>query len=134
MHEWALAEAVVSAASKLAGERGLGKITLVKIRVGELQQIDLEVFKFALSQIAEKLLPEAGFEISVERAEFRCRACGRTWRFRGEELDHEIREAIHVIPEVAHAFLKCPRCGSPDFEVVKGRGVWIESIAGERRG
>ena len=134
MHEWALAEAVVSAASKIAGERGLGKITLVKIRVGELQQIDLEVFKFALSQIAERILPEASFEISVEKAEFRCRVCGRTWRFRGEELDPEVREAIHVIPEVAHAFLRCPRCGSPDFEVVRGRGVWIESIVGERLG
>ena len=131
MHEWALAEAVVSAASKLAEEQGLKRVKLIRLRVGELQQIDLEVFKYALDQIAKESLPEARFEIVVENAEFRCRVCNKVWRFRRDELDPSIQEAIHVIPEVAHAFLRCPSCGSSDFEVVRGRGVSIESMAGE---
>ena len=131
MHEWALAEAVISAASKLAEERGLKRVKLIRLRIGELQQIDLEIFKYALDQIARERLPEARFEMTVEDAEFRCRVCGRVWRFRRDELDPSVQEAIHVIPEVAHAFLKCPSCGSSDFEVIKGRGVSIESMVGE---
>ena len=40
------------------------------------------------------------------------------------------REAIHFVPESAHAFLRCPACKSPDFEISKGRGVWVERITG----
>jgi hydrogenase nickel incorporation protein HypA/HybF len=41
-------------------------------------------------------------------------------------------EAIHFIPEVAFVHARCPKCGSPDFEILKGRGVSIASIKGER--
>jgi len=132
VHEWALAEAVVSTVSKIAEEKELRKVDEVKVKIGELQQIDLEAFRFALHQISRQYSIEADFEIESEEAEFRCRACGYTWPFSKEELDPDVREAVHVIPEVAHAFIKCPRCGSPDFEIVKGRGVWIESVLGER--
>jgi hydrogenase nickel incorporation protein HypA/HybF len=33
---------------------------------------------------------------------------------------------------MAHVYLKCAKCGSPDFEVIKGRGVWLSTIKGER--
>ncbi|MCF3652901.1 MAG: hydrogenase nickel incorporation protein HypA [Aigarchaeota archaeon] len=130
MHEWALAEAVVSTISRIASEKGLGEVIEVTIRIGELQQIDLDAFKFALEQLSSQYSIRAKFEFREERAEFRCRVCGETWPFKKEDLGPDISEAIHVIPEVAHAFLRCPRCGSPDFEVVRGRGIWIESIRG----
>jgi hydrogenase nickel incorporation protein HypA/HybF len=41
-----------------------------------------------------------------------------------------VQENIHFIPEVAHVYVKCPRCESPDFEVLKGRGVWINKVMG----
>ena len=44
----------------------------------------------------------------------------------------DVREAIHFVPEIAHTYIKCPKCGSPDFEVVQGRGVWLESIKGAK--
>ena len=40
-------------------------------------------------------------------------------------------EAIHFIPELAHAFLECPSCQSPDFELLQGRGVSIGAIEGD---
>ena len=51
MHEWALAEAVISTASQLAEKEGLKEITEVKIKVGELQQVELDIFEYALSQL-----------------------------------------------------------------------------------
>jgi hydrogenase nickel incorporation protein HypA/HybF len=130
MHEWALAEAVIAAASEAAKKEGLREVTEVRIRVGELQQIEQEVFKFALSQLKKAGLESARFRIEKVRAKLRCRACGHTWIFSKERLDEGTIEAIHFVPEVAHAYVKCPRCGSPDFEVLEGRGVWLLSIKG----
>lgn len=132
MHEWALAEAVVSTLSKIAEREGLKKISEVDIRIGELQQIDVEAFRLALTEAARRISGEVKFNIEFERAEFRCGVCGIEWPFKTEILDADVKEAIHVIPEVAHVFLKCPRCGSSDFEIVKGRGVWVKGIKGER--
>ena len=49
-----------------------------------------------------------------------------------ELRDDDAAEAIHFVPELAHAFMRCPDCGSPDFEVAAGRGVAISGIEGER--
>jgi Zn finger protein HypA/HybF involved in hydrogenase expression len=31
---------------------------------------------------------------------------------------------------MAHVYIKCTECDSPDFEVTQGRGVWLETIKG----
>jgi len=131
MHEWALAEAVISTVSQLAEKEGLNEVTEVKLKVGELQQIELDVLKFALSQLkTSKLLKNARFNIETVKAELKCRVCGYEWIFRKEKIDEDVAEAIHFIPEMAHTYIKCPNCGSPDFEIVRGRGVWLESVKG----
>ena len=40
-------------------------------------------------------------------------------------------ESIHFVPELAHAFLRCPDCDGADFEVVAGRGVVLQELEGE---
>ena len=82
---------------------------------------------------AEPRLAAAKITLEIERARFRCRVCDRCFGLpeTGEQSDDEA-EAIHFIPELAHAFLRCPGCASPDFEVVEGRGVVIYSMEGER--
>jgi len=134
MHEWALAEAVIAAASQIAEKEGLKEVTEVKIKVGELQQIELDILEFALLQLKPAKFENAGFSIEVARAEFKCRVCGRKWIFKKEKLDESIAEAIHFVPEIAHTYIKCPKCGSPDFEILEGRGVWLESIKGVKQG
>ncbi|KON26228.1 hydrogenase nickel incorporation protein, partial [miscellaneous Crenarchaeota group archaeon SMTZ1-55] len=51
MHEWALAEAVVSTVLEIADREGLREVLDVRIEMGELQQVDREIFDFALSQL-----------------------------------------------------------------------------------
>ena len=130
MHEWALAEAVISAASEAARKEGLREVTEVRIRVGELQQIEQDVLEFALSQLKKAELESAEFKIVKARAKLRCRACGHTWIFSKEGLDESTVEAIHFVPEIAHVYVKCAKCGSPDFEVLEGRGVYLLSVKG----
>jgi hydrogenase nickel incorporation protein HypA/HybF len=133
MHEWALAEAVIAAASEIARKEGLKEVREVKIKVGELQQIELDILEFALSQLKPAKFKHTKFSIEVAKAELKCRVCGRKWFFKKEKLDESTAEAIHFIPEIAHTYIKCPKCGSPDFEILQGRGVWLESVKGVKQ-
>jgi hydrogenase nickel incorporation protein HypA/HybF len=132
MHEWALAEAVLVAASETAEKGGLKRVSEVRLKVGELQGIDMEILGFALQQLRKDRFKNAEFSIETVKARLKCRACGHTWVFDKANVDEGMAEAIHFVPEVAHAYVKCPKCGSPDFEVAEGRGVWLASIKGER--
>jgi hydrogenase nickel incorporation protein HypA/HybF len=131
MHEWALAEAVISAACEVAGKHKIRQIAEVKVRVGELQAIELDVFRFALSQLKRDKLVNTKFVIRSGKARLKCRVCCQEWIYDKRKLAEKAMEAIHFIPEVAHAYVKCPKCGSPDFEIVDGRGVWLQSVKGE---
>jgi len=132
MHEWALAEAVISTVSQIAEKEGLKEVAEVEIKVGELQQIERDILEFALSQLKTLKLKNVKFHIKTVKAELKCRVCGHKWIFRKEKMNEEIAEAIHFVPEIAHTYIKCPKCGSPDFEILKGRGIWLESVRGLR--
>ncbi len=132
MHEWALAEAVIMAAKQIAEKEKLKEVREVNIKIGELQQVERDIFRFALSQLKPVSFKNAKFHISTAQTTLKCRVCEHTWLFSESKLDENIAEAIHFVPEVAHAYIKCPKCGSPDFEVAEGRGVWLENIRGVR--
>ncbi len=136
MHEFALAEAVVRAALETADRNGLGRLTRIVVRIGELQSIEREVFEFALREVipvSEPRVAAARIDLERESARFRCRPCGREFGLADAEgpADEDESEAIHFIPELAHAFVHCPGCGSPDFEVTAGRGVLLRLLEGE---
>jgi hydrogenase nickel incorporation protein HypA/HybF len=133
MHEWALAEAVIAAALQEAEKEGLKEVREVKIKVGELQQIELDILEFALSQLKPAKFKDAKFSIEVAKAELKCRVCGYKWFFKKEKMDENAAEAIHFVPEIAHTYIKCPKCRSPDFEILEGRGIWLENIKGVKQ-
>lgn len=131
MHEWALAEGLVRYLSSVVGDK---KLKSVKIGLGELQSVDEEVLKFALTE----LMRAKGYEFSEDSlvfvrrpAKFWCRKCGYSWSLDDVSLGDDEKEAIHFVPEVIHAYLLCPRCGSRDFEVVEGRGVEVLEVITE---
>jgi hydrogenase nickel incorporation protein HypA/HybF len=130
MHEWALAEAVITAALEIAEKEGLKSISEIKVKIGELQQIETDIFEFALSQLKSDKLKDTKIVITTAKAELKCRACNTKWLFEKENVSEDTAEAIHFVPEVAHTYIKCPNCGSPDFEILEGRGVWLENIKG----
>jgi hydrogenase nickel incorporation protein HypA/HybF len=132
MHEWALAEAVIAAATQIATKERLKEVTEVTVKVGELQQVELDILKFAFSQLKPASFKNARFRITHAKTTLKCRACGHAWLFKKQKLDKSTAEAIHFVPEVAHTYIKCPKCGSPDFEITEGRGVWLKNIKGTR--
>ena len=137
MHEWALAESILTAAIEEAEKEKLKKITEIKISIGELQQIEKDIFEFALSQLLKdenKKLKNTKIKIEIEKSTLKCKNCGKTWSFNDmkKKLNKDESESIHFIPEVALVYTRCPRCKSPDFEILTGRGVAISSIKGEK--
>jgi hydrogenase nickel incorporation protein HypA/HybF len=132
MHEWALAEAILASAKQVAEKENLCEITEVVIRVGELQQVDRPILRFAIKETKTPLFQNAKFRILTAKSTLRCRVCGTTWLFNSKSIDKATAEAIHFVPEVAHSYIKCPKCGSPDFEIASGRGVWLESVKGAK--
>ncbi len=130
MHEWALAEAVVQTAAGALGDRDPTCLRSIRVAMGELQAIEREIFDYAMSTLlAERSFVSATVTVEDEPARLACAACGHGWGLAETPgLTEDTREAIHFLPEAAHAFLRCPRCASPDFRVVEGRGVKVLSI------
>ncbi len=130
MHEWALADAVIEATSTALAGRNPSCLRAVTVTLGELQAIDHETFTFALNTLREERpFRSASFILETEPALFLCGHCGREWSLADtRNLDDTTREAIHFLPEAAHAFIRCPVCASPDYRVQKGRGVSIASL------
>jgi hydrogenase nickel incorporation protein HypA/HybF len=137
MHEWALAESILTAALEAAEKEKLKKITEININIGELQQIEQDIFEFSLNEIIKtqgEKLRDVKIKIETEKSTLKCKSCENTWKFSDmkKKLNEDESEAIHFIPEVAFVHTRCPKCGSPDFEITTGRGVSITSIKGEK--
>ena len=135
MHEWALAEAIISTACRVAADKKFTEITEIKIKLGQLQQIDFEIFQVALQEIMQaqrQLLPKTKIELESAPVVLECRCCRYTWNGIDDlrKTTETESEAIHFVPELAHVYMRCPQCSSSDFKIESGRGVWIDSITG----
>lgn len=136
MHEWAVAESIVLSALREAERAGIRSITKVRIRVGELHRMERDILSLAVLSIFKEYgheLKEEGILICEEKTEYGCRNCGRSWKYEDvhESLREDEKEFIHFIPEVSASFIRCPSCGSFDFDFVRGRGILLETIEGD---
>ncbi len=136
MHELALAEAVLRTAEALATKDGFHRVSKVIVRLGALQSIRPATFEHCLTQLSADAgagLAEAEFALETDAAAFVCRRCDRRFGlFETPALDDDEKEAVHFLPELVHAFVRCPDCNSADYDVVAGRGVTIAAIEGVR--
>ncbi|MEM1509554.1 MAG: hydrogenase nickel incorporation protein HypA [Thermofilaceae archaeon] len=126
VHEWALAEAIIKKLEEVA--KG-SPVSSAVIAVGELQSVDIEILTFAIDELKKGTkLENVLVQVEKEPAELECSNCEHRWAFGNTGLGEEEKEAIHYVPELVHAFVRCPKCGSPDFRIVQGRGVWIKAV------
>ncbi|ABN69290.1 hydrogenase expression/synthesis, HypA [Staphylothermus marinus F1] len=129
VHEWALAEALLDYVENYAKQKGINHVKRLVVKLGVLQSIDKEILSFSLNQLLSlRDIVIDKIDLIDEPVVLKCRRCGYEWSPKMDDVDESIREAIHFVPETVYSFFKCPRCGSRDFEIVKGRGVEIDSI------
>lgn len=127
MHEWALANAIVE--TLLAHTGQTREVKLLEIRLGRLQSVAPEDIEFWVRELLRERGISVG-EISFveEDVVLRCRRCGHEWKLDPSGVPDTVREYMHFVPETVHAFFRCPKCGSRDYEVVSGRGVSIGRV------
>jgi hydrogenase nickel insertion protein HypA len=134
MHEWALAESILASAETTAKQEHLKTVTALTVNLGELQQIDRSILRFALKALATEhpLFTKAKFIFKTEKSHFTCNVCAHTWDYKDlkKQLSADEAEAVHFIPEAMLAYARCTKCGSPDFTITKGRGVTLTTVKG----
>ena len=64
MHEWALAEAVIKTATEIAQKEDLKQVNEVTVKIGELQQVERPIFRFALTQLKPASFKNAKFHLT----------------------------------------------------------------------
>lgn len=125
VHEWSLAEAVIK---YVAAEYG-NRIRTLSIKIGALQSIDKEIFRFSLAELSGLYgVSIEEIELVDEPVKLKCNVCGHEWVVEPERFDDAIREAIHFLPEAIYSFVACPRCGSRDYRIIAGRGVEVVRV------
>lgn len=125
-----MAQAIIYSALKHRKKNKLKKSGVFIVKLGELRQIDRKCFDFALREIARLKKLDAEIKIKTEKAVLKCLVCGHKWKFSVavKKINKDEAEFIHFIPELAHIYFRCPKCQSPDFKIIKGRGIEMSFV------
>ncbi len=110
MHELSIAINIVKIASRQARAASAESVSRVDLDIGAMSGIEFDSLQNALSLAVKDTLLE-GTEFSINRIEplFQCLSCDNLYT-----------------PE--SVFGKCPECGSPETELIKGDELQIKSL------
>ena len=96
-----------------ATKHSISKVSLVKLKIGELSGIETSSLTFCFELLTKDTLVEgADLEIDVVPIKRKCPNC------------HEVFECDHF------SFV-CPACSSVNTELITGRELYVEHIEGE---
>ena len=130
MHELSLVDGIVRAVEERAQEKG-GRVTGVKVGIGELAQFDLRVVRGLLKDLKKgTILQDARVTVEPEKARVVCLSCNSEWAFKdlAPSLSKDEKEAIHFIPELFSSYFQCPKCSKSYFEILEGRSVRLIEV------
>lgn len=134
MHEWSLAGGIVQTVEDECRKQSIARVQRLELSVGELAQIEVDTLREALAQL-KKGTAMSGCRIIIrrERTMMSCRKCMHVWGFSESRkhlspLENGGDNAVHYLPSSVNAFITCPSCGSPDFDIVSGFGLSIRSF------
>lgn len=138
MHETSIAAGIISIVEDAVRREGLSRVLEVEVEVGLLSLVDIESLRFALEVMSRDTVLE-GSRVIFKTVDplLRCSRCGAEWgldRAAVEGLDESSRMALHMYPEAVARLFKCPRCGSAETEIVRGRDVKVSRLRVEEKG
>ncbi|SJZ53411.1 hydrogenase maturation nickel metallochaperone HypA [Consotaella salsifontis] len=114
MHETAIVEGLIRILRDKARENNIGRISVVRLKIGRLRGIDIRQIRGCFELFAEGTLAEgARLDIDEIPVSARCRRCETVWVTQNYRLE-------------------CPSCQAGDAEIIAGRELYIETFEGER--
>jgi hydrogenase nickel incorporation protein HypA/HybF len=120
MHELSLATSVVEYVQKVAGEHGLTKICEFHMEIGDMTHVDPRQLRYCLSLTIKGTVAEnAKIRIRRRKVALKCRGCGRA-------------SSLQLVRSLGDFELKCPRCGSQEVQIDKGRELTLTRIKGTK--
>ena len=142
MHEWSIASGIVESLVALRRDRK-AKVLQVEVGVGQLSGIEAEILRYALETLSEtEGLKGVNYMVKIREGRFKCSRCGNNWDYKdsrsalkeasrdnqGIEEPEGIESPLHFFPQLITVFVRCPKCGSSDMEVIDGTDTVIESV------
>lgn len=110
MHEMALCESVVRILEEQAHEQGFAKVTVVRMAIGQLSQVELDSFRFCFGAVVQGTLA-AGAQLDIETP------AGKAWCL-------DCRRDIHL----ARLGEACPDCGGYALQITGGEEMRITEL------
>lgn len=113
MHELAVAESLLKIVVEEGKKNGLGKVTQIRLRIGELSTVVPDALSFSFDVIAHGTLAE-GAKLVAETVSViaYCNVC---------KLDFEVKDMVLI----------CPRCQQMSLSLRSGKELEIIDIEGE---
>ncbi len=120
MHEASIAQSIVETVLTEAEKKNAVKVESVEIEIGELTFLGIDQVSFWLQSGFEgTIAQDAKIDFKNVKGVLKCNSCG----YEGE-LTLKEDPAYHLkLPTFA-----CPKCKSPDIEVIKGKDTIIRRI------
>ncbi|WP_298069150.1 hydrogenase maturation nickel metallochaperone HypA [uncultured Mailhella sp.] len=117
MHELSLMAGVMDLARQELERHGASRLTLMRLRFGELDQVLPDALRMAFAAMTAGTSWEgARLELEEEPLELSCPLCGHRFR-------PGARSALYA---------PCPSCGeTTGFGVVRGEGVFLDHLEAE---
>jgi hydrogenase nickel incorporation protein HypA/HybF len=113
VHEFSLVSDLLTAVIESAGVNGIGRVSKVRLIVGECHGALPEALIFAFKALSgDTVCQSAQLDIAVQKGVLLCTACG--CRF-----PYEIWQTL------------CPDCGSAYLDVVSGRELYVDYFEGD---
>ncbi len=117
MHEFSIAESIVSLVLRAVDEYQLIRVDSITVEAGEMRQIVPESLAMAFDALKSETSDTIGscrLDLVIVPQVVVCRDCG---------VEFAPQELCYL----------CPACGSPDTTAVSGNDLVIKSIEGEQR-
>jgi hydrogenase nickel incorporation protein HypA/HybF len=114
MHELGIIQNLFTIIEEVAEENNLVRINKVKLKLGKLQQIVPEIFRFAFEIVAKGTKAErATLDIEYVPIRMLCNTCNNKF----------------IVEE--HVYI-CPKCAQTGLTMLEGMEIILESVEGDQ--
>ena len=119
MHEFSIASDIVTNVLDTAGKNKGKKVLSIQLDIGELALLNIEQVTFWVQELLKGSIAEgAKVKVKTIKARVACEACGRKGGVNSDQGD----PFQHFVP------LSCPKCGSFQMRIEKGRECYLRKI------
>ena len=119
MHEFSIASDIVRNVLDTAEENKGKKVLSIQLDIGELALLNIEQVTFWVQELLKGSIAEgAKVKVKTIRARVACEACGHKGGVSSDQAD----PFQHFVP------ISCPKCGSFQMKIEKGRECYLRRI------